>query len=153
MSKLAYVPVENLPGRTVEEIQRLRIVEHRMAALVVDAGPPEGRILYATRKLSDLTGFEPEELIGASVTRLLGPETDDEALAEVRNAMAAQDPIEIDLMNETKSGVPVWVRLAMRPIIGPGGVTESFALYIDPSPKSRASYLSEAWSRIEREMN
>ena len=153
MSAHAYDLTEALSPRIEEEVQRLQLVDYRVAALVLvpDASKSADgyRIVFATRQFGDLTGYDGAELAGRPMDWFAGPDTDLDALAEIQAALCAKEHMEIDLLSYTKAGAPFWSRLQLQPVLRRDGTLEAFAVYLSLAEKSRASYLSEVWQKIE----
>jgi PAS domain-containing protein len=151
MGALAYDLPEPLSPRIEEEIQRLQPVDYRVAALVLVPDVPEKgyRIAFATRQFGDMTGYEGSELAGRQMDWFQGPDTDPVALSDVLASVDAAEQAEIDLLTYTKAGVAFWSRLQLQPIVRRDDTLEGFAVYLTYAEKSRASYLSEAWQKIE----
>jgi len=153
MSVHAYDLSEAFSPRIEEEIQRLQLVDYRVAALILVPDASESghgyKIAFATRQFGDLTGYDGEELAGRTMDWFVGPDTDLDALGEIQVALSAKEPMEIDLLSYTKAGAPFWSRLQLQPVMRRDGTLEAFAVYLSLAEKSRASYLSEVWQKIE----
>lgn len=156
MSAFAYELPKPLSPRIEEEIQRLQPVNYRVAGLILvpvpqAAGEGENRcrIVFATRRFGEMTGYEPGELVGGVTDWLEGPGTDPVALGDLHAALEAAEPVDLDLLSYTKAGVAFWAHLQVQPVLRGDGVVEGFAVYLALAEKSRASYLSETWQRIE----
>ncbi len=153
MGALAYDLPEPLTPRIEEEIQRLQPVDYRVAALVLVPATHEEsggyRIVFSTRQFSDLTGFDGEELVGRIMDWFEGPDTDPDALGDLYASIEAAEHAEVDLLLYTKAGVSFWARLQLQPIERRDGTVDGFAVYVSHSEKSRASYLSDIWQKIE----
>jgi diguanylate cyclase (GGDEF)-like protein/PAS domain S-box-containing protein len=61
------------------------------------------------------TGYERSEIMGHSLRMLLGPETDQEAVARIIEAMRQGQPCNTELLSYTKAGEPYWMELEMVP--------------------------------------
>ena len=61
-------------------------------------------------------GFSKNEVMGRNCRFMQGPDTDAAALAELRGAIAAQQPVIVELINYRKDGSKFWnqVRSATR---------------------------------------
>jgi diguanylate cyclase (GGDEF)-like protein/PAS domain S-box-containing protein len=70
------------------------------------------------------TGYERSEIVGRSLRMLLGPQTDQSAVARIVDAMTSGQPCDIELMSYTKSGEPYWVEIEMVPF-APAGARAS----------------------------
>ncbi len=150
MGALAHNLEGGLSPRLEEELQRLQPVDFRLAALLIVGGGGEPhQIAYATKQFCEMTGYEGPDLVGHPVGWLSGPDTDPIALSDFQAALNSEEAIELDMLAYTKAGVSFWGHLQVQPVQRSDGVTEGFAIYLSHAEKSRASYLSEVWQKIE----
>jgi PAS domain S-box-containing protein len=115
--------------RQLEESQeRLRLFESIVvnandAVLVTtthidDPGP---RILYVNEAFTRMTGYTREEVLGQSPRFLQGTKTDRATLAQIRTALAARQPVQVELINYCKDGSELWVELSITPVANASG--------------------------------
>ncbi len=150
MGALAHDLEGTLSPRLEEEVQRLLPVDYRLAALLVIGGGGEPhQIAYATKQFCEMTGYEGPDLVGHPVDWLSGPDTDPVALSDFQAALNNEETAELDMLAYTKAGVSFWGHLQVRPVRRTDGVTEGFAIYLTQAEKTRASYLSDVWQKIE----
>lgn len=97
--------------------------------LVTEAEPlsePGPRITYVNPAFTELTGYEPDEVIGKSPRILQGPGTDEETLAEVRKALERQESIRVEILNYTKDDRPYWLEMDISPVFDSAGNCSRF---------------------------
>jgi len=107
-----------------ERTERLRLLESvavhaRDSIIITEAEPidlPGPRILYCNAAFTDATGYTAAETIGMTPRMLQGPGTDPAARARIRQALAAWEPIEIEVVNYRKDGTEFWVELSIVPV-------------------------------------
>lgn len=87
-----------------------------MAMVVADPTLPDCPILYVNRSFERLTGFAAAEVLGRNCRFMQGPLTDARDVARLRDAIAAREPIELDLLNHRRDGTPFWNRLMVAPV-------------------------------------
>jgi PAS domain S-box-containing protein len=115
--------------RQLEESQeRLRLFESIVvnandAVLVTtthidDPGP---RILYVNEAFTRMTGYTREETLGQSPRFLQGPKTERATLDQIRTALAARQPVQVELINYSKDGSEFWVELSITPVANATG--------------------------------
>jgi len=142
-----------LSPRLVEEVQRLLPVDFRVAALLIIPGNVavgvKHQIGYVTKQFCEMTGYEGPDILGRPFDWLAGPDTDPVALSDCLAALENDEATELDLLAYTKAGVSFWGHLQVQPVKRGDGVTEGFAVYLSHAEKTRASYMSEAWQKVE----
>lgn len=126
----------------------------RMPMLITDPRQPDNPIIFCNQAFSNLTGYSTEELIGRNCRLLQGPETDSGAIARLREAIAAERDVAIDILNYRKDGSQFWNALFVSPVRGADGeVVYFFASQLDVTTiKSKELDLAEARQSAEREV-
>jgi len=92
------------------------IAATRTPIAITDPRLPDNPIIYVNDSFCDLTGYSRDESVGRNCRFLQGPETSAEARAAIRDAITAQQPVEVDLLNYRKDGIPFWNRVAIAPL-------------------------------------
>ncbi|XAR71133.1 Non-specific serine/threonine protein kinase [Bertholletia excelsa] len=84
--------------------------------VVSDATKPECPIVYASSGFFTMTGYSSREVIGRNCRFLQGPETDQNEVAKIRNAVKSGRSYCGRLLNYKKDGTPFWNLLTVTPI-------------------------------------
>lgn len=93
-------------------------VETTSAGVVItDARQPENPIIFANAAFEAVTGYAVAEIIGRNCRFLQGPESDGEAVAEIRSAVGNGQPLVQRIVNYRKDGSTFWNELTTNPII------------------------------------
>jgi PAS domain S-box-containing protein len=126
----------------------------RMPMLITDPRQTDNPIVFVNAAFSKLTGFEHGEIVGRNCRFLQGPETDRGEVARLRDAIAARDPVELELLNYRKDGTTFWNRLLVSPVFdGDGNVTYFFASQFDVTlEKERLASLQRDRDELEHEV-
>lgn len=126
----------------------------RMPMLITDPRQPDNPIIFCNQAFSNLTGYSTEELIGRNCRLLQGPDTDGVAIARLREAIAAERDLAIDILNYRKDGSQFWNALFVSPVRDADGeVVYFFASQLDfTTIKSKELDLAEARQSAEREV-
>ncbi len=116
MTEQAQLQVEYLRPRGGADPFAASVRATRMPMTVSDPALPDNPVVFVNDAFCRLTGYAREEIIGRNCRFLQGPDTDPQAVARIRAAVAAGQALEIELRNYRKSGEPFWNRLMMAPV-------------------------------------
>ncbi|NVE95939.1 PAS domain-containing protein [Altererythrobacter lutimaris] len=97
------------------------MAQTRMAICLVDPKQDDLPIVFANRAFRRLTGYSEEEVIGRNCRFLQGPDTDPEPVARIREAIAQEDVVVVELLNYRKDGSSFWNALHLGPIYSDEG--------------------------------
>jgi PAS domain S-box-containing protein len=127
--------------RRAEEQSRLRdraLEAVSQGIVITDAGQPDNPIIYVNQGFERVTGYSREEALGRNCRFLQGPATDPAAVAEIRDAIAAQATSYCELLNYRKDGSTFWNALAISPVANAAGrVTHYLGMIVDVSERRR----------------
>jgi PAS domain S-box-containing protein len=84
--------------------------------MIAETGTPDSRIVFVNEAFERLTGYSAQEAIGRSGSILLGPDSDPDARAHIRGALAAGEPVREELLHYTKDGKAFWAELDIVPM-------------------------------------
>lgn len=101
-------------------------IDARTFAMAFDASPtpmvvtdprrPDNPMVWVNDAFVDLTGYARAELEGRNCRMLQGPETDRASVTIIRDAVARQVPVEIELTNYRKDGTSFWNAMTITPV-------------------------------------
>lgn len=119
---------QDITLRKIEE-ERLKLLESvtvhtNDAVLITEAEPTNGigrRIVYVNDAFTRMTGYSAEESIGKSPRFLQGPNSDEEELARLQNAIENWESCQISTINYKKNGEEFWVDFTVSPIANERG--------------------------------
>lgn len=126
----------------------------RMPMLITDPRQPDNPIIFCNKAFCTLTGYEVGELIGRNCRLLQGPQTDPDAVTKLRDAVASQKDIAVDILNYRKDGSKFWNALFVSPVRDvSGAVIYFFASQLDfTNIKSKEAELARARHIAEEEV-
>src|ERR1700712_3020529 len=103
-----------------------------MADLVTNPRRPDYTVVFVNDAFCRLTGYARAEILGRNCRFLQGPETDPATVSRIRDAVHAEEQIEIDIRNHRKDGEAFWNRLHIVPLHDANGdLAYYFASQID----------------------
>ncbi|KAM0887875.1 hypothetical protein ACQ4PT_028721 [Festuca glaucescens] len=94
--------------------------------VVSDATRPDIPIIYASAGFYTMTGYSAKETIGRNCRFLQGPETDQNEVSKIRDAVKAGKSFCGRLLNYRKDGTPFWNLLTVTPIRDDNGKVIKF---------------------------
>jgi PAS domain S-box-containing protein len=100
--------------------------EAATGVVLTDPSRPDNPIVYANRRFETLTGYTLDEVVGRNCRFLQGPETDSEPVAALRDAIDAERPVTVELVNYRKDGTPFWNRVHVTPLRTDDGTVTHF---------------------------
>ncbi|NHX36499.1 MULTISPECIES: sensor histidine kinase [Halolamina] len=92
------------------------IDEAPVGITIADATEPDNPLIYANDKFSELTGYRQEETLERNCRFLQGENTDPRPVAEMREAIDAEEPVTVELRNYRKDGTEFWNRVTIAPV-------------------------------------
>uniref|UniRef100_A0A7N0U5A1 non-specific serine/threonine protein kinase n=2 Tax=Kalanchoe fedtschenkoi TaxID=63787 RepID=A0A7N0U5A1_KALFE len=94
--------------------------------VITDPRLPDNPIIFASDSFLELTEFTREEILGRNCRFLQGPETDQNTVSMIRNAIREQREITVQLINYTKSGKKFWNLFHLQPMRDQKGELQYF---------------------------
>ncbi len=106
----------------------------RMPMIITDPRQHDNPVVFANDSFCRLSGYARQEILGRNCRFLQGPDTDPATVRRIHDAVAAVQPIEIDIRNVRKTGEPFWNRLLLAPVFDSHGkLAYFFASQVDVS--------------------
>ncbi|HNB26909.1 MAG TPA: ATP-binding protein [Alphaproteobacteria bacterium] len=145
-------PGPALPGRSqVEASAEARAMAARNAVpasalssitigvALCDAASPDISILYVNPAFARITGYEPQEVIGAPLRFLNAKGTPPDQAEKLERALVQRRAANLLLKSQRKDGKPFWNDMHVNPIVEASGeITHVVAFITDASPRIRA---------------
>ncbi|MCJ2109347.1 PAS domain-containing protein [Methylobacterium sp. E-041] len=111
----------------------------RMPMTVTDPRQSDNPIIFANNAFIAMSGYSREEIVGRNCRFLQGPETDREAVAQVRAAIDERREYSTEILNYRKDGSTFWNALFVSPLYDTAGeLLYFFASQLDVSRRRDA---------------
>lgn len=130
-----------------EEIVRA-INEAPIGISLSDPTLPDNPLVFVTDTWREMTGYDPEYMLGRNPRLLQGPETDPETVETVAEAIDNEEPVTVEIRNYRRDGTPFWNELTVAPVRDDDGdVTHYVGFQNDVSERHRMRALAEERSQ------
>ena len=124
-------------------VWRMWLLDDAPVGLIL-SGPAyrDNPLIYANRTFRELTGYPLADLRGENPRLLQGPETGDEPVATLREAVDTWERVTVELRNYRRDGTPFRNRVSLVPVLGVSGtVTNWIGVQeaVGPEPESESA--------------
>lgn len=100
------------------------VTETSNLVVITDA---EGKAEWVNESFEDVTGYTLKEVKGKKPGNLLqGPDTDPETVKKLSEKIAQGEPVNVEILNYSKSGDSYWLELSIDPVFNQKGEIEEF---------------------------
>ena len=105
---------------------------------VVEAGDDQP-LVYVNEGFERLTGYDESEILGCNCRFLQGPDTAEEPVRQMWEAIVAEEPVTVELCNYRKDGTQFWNRVTITPLRNEAGqVTHYLGFQEDVTERKEA---------------
>jgi PAS domain S-box-containing protein len=118
---------------------------------ISDVNQPDNPIVYVNPRFEAMTGYSQAEIVGRNCRFLQGNDTEQPAIAEIREALRQEQGCAVILRNYRKDGTMFWNQLCISPVRDvTGRLTNYIGVQIDISDRKLAEEaLQQAKDRAE----
>lgn len=118
-----------------------------------DPSLPDNPLVYVNDTWSQFTGYDTDEVLGRNPRLLQGPQTADDTVATLSEAVDNEEPTTVEIRNYQKDGTPFWNELTIAPVRNDDGdVAHYVGFQINVTDRREAEELAEERSaKLSRE--
>lgn len=136
------------------ELAIIAVERTRMPMIVTDPRQDGHPIVLANQAFLDLMGQDADGIIGRNPRFMQGPETDQDAIAQIRAAIQEERDITIELHNYRKDGSSFWNQLYLSPVHDQGAkLIYFFGSTLDVTKRRKAQKMEETQRRLLLEVD
>ncbi|WP_338322992.1 histidine kinase famiy protein [Croceibacterium ferulae] len=122
----------------------------RMPMILTDPHQPDNPIVFANKAFLDLTLYEEAEVVGRNCRFLQGAQTDREMVGQLRDAVANNESIALELLNYRRDGTPFWNAVFIGPVYDTSGnLLYFFASQLDVTRRRESEKVSAQAQKME----
>ena len=135
-----------------DRVLKERAIESAPVGFAIsDPDREDNPLIYVNDAYREMTGYAFDEAIGRNCRFLQGPETDPENVTQIREAVAADRPVTVELRNYRKDGTGFWNEVTIAPVRDDDGeVTNYVGFQNDVTARKEAELEAE---RRRRELD
>lgn len=127
------------PGGPRHDIFFAAVETTRMPMIVTDPHQDDNPVVFSNRAFQKMTGYSHEDIVGRNCRFLQGPETDRTVISQVRDAIARQEEVAVEVLNYRKNGSTFWNALFVSPVFDVNGkLVYYFGSQLDISRRKEA---------------
>ncbi len=116
------VPKVDLPNSSMKAL----IENSPIASVISNPRLPDNPIVASNQAFSDLTGYDPDFIIGRNCRFLAGPATEPWLTEEIRRGVRERKPVLVEILNYKKDGTPFQNAVLVAPFFDDDGELEYF---------------------------
>ena len=115
------------PGVEVPfDLKERAMDEAPVGITISDPDRPDNPLIYVNRAFERVTGYPRSEVLGNNCRMLQGPESDPETVARMREAIDAEEPVQVEILNYRKDGTEFWNEVTIAPLTNHAGEVTNF---------------------------
>ena len=138
-------PKQDISGHEPEADELVHAMEEAPIGISLsDPSLTDYPLVYVNETWKEVTGYEAPEVLGRNPRLLQGPETDPETVNKLSEAIAAEEPVNLEIRNYRKDGTPFWNEVTIAPIHDDDGeLVHYVGFQIDVTARREAEELAE----------
>lgn len=136
---LRFLPRQREKQMAMDDLLDSAIAAAANGIVIADARLPDAPLIYTNESFLLMTGYPREEVIGHNCRFLQGPDTDPDAVLELREAVQKGRKCQVQILNYRKDGTPFWNEVTVSPVQNTQGeVTHFLGIQTDTTARQMA---------------
>ncbi|PSQ17112.1 hypothetical protein BRD00_08775 [Halobacteriales archaeon QS_8_69_26] len=137
----------HVPDEVQFELKERAMDEAPVGITISDPSLPDNPLIYVNDAFERTTGYSREEVLGTNCRFLQGEETARGPIREMAEAIDAEEPVSVELVNYRKDGEKFWNKVDIAPLRNEAGeVTHYVGFQTDVTARKRAEFAVERYA-------
>ncbi len=113
------------------------VLDHTgIGIIITDPNQEDNPIIYHNKGFESVTGYESDEILGRNCRFLQGPLTDHATKKVIREKLASQEEVKVEILNYRKDQTTFWNEVCINPVFDQHGrVSHYIGIQMDVSKK------------------
>ncbi|MFC4436655.1 MULTISPECIES: bacterio-opsin activator domain-containing protein [Natrialbaceae] len=107
-------------------VKERAINEAPVGITISDPDREDNPLVYINDAYQEITGYSYDEVVGRNCRFLQGPDSDPEAITEMREAINAERPVTVELLNYREDGSEFWNEVTIAPVPDEAGTVTNY---------------------------
>lgn len=121
-----FVPLVDTADSDILSVREDAMNQAPVGITIADATREDLPLIYVNDAFIDITGYSRDEILGENCRVLQGEKTQAEPVRKMREAIAAEEPVTVELRNYRNDGSLFWNRVTISPIEDEDGAVKHF---------------------------
>ncbi len=117
---------DDLPEGTDHAVKARAVDEAPVGVAITDHSIEDNPLAYVNETFREITGYSPGEVVGKNCRFLQGPDSDPDAISQLRRAVVAEESTTVELKNYRKDGTEFWNEITIAPVFDDAGEATHF---------------------------
>jgi PAS domain S-box-containing protein len=139
---------ERLARERELELKEQAMDEATVGIHITNLTQDETSLIYVNDGFERMTGYTSDEALGRDPLFLHGAETDPKQVAQLREAISAEEPAAVELKHYRNDGTPYWARLSVTPVTDEHGTVTNY-IGIQQDVTERRERRQKAEARVD----
>ena len=125
-----------------------RAIEDAITGITIARADGDQELQYVNDAFVDITGYTWDDAVGYNCRFLQGPETREEPVQKLREALDEEKPVSVELRNYRKDGTMFWNHVEIAPVYNEGEVTHFVGFQQDITERVERNRTLREYERI-----
>ncbi|MFC4357675.1 bacterio-opsin activator domain-containing protein [Halobium salinum] len=138
-------PVADGVGAGADAFLKERALAEAPVGITIAEATADRPLIYVNENFERMTGYSASEALGRNCKFMQGPDSSEEAIQEMRDALNAGREVEVEIVNYHRDGTPFWNEVTIAPVHDADeNLTHFVGFQTDVTKRKEAEFALEA---------